>query len=131
MALTEDEHLGLIKDAIDAVLRARLEYDNFLESKRTTDPIKFEFIDMTGWGDPVPNNRDRLRSIIKDPVRKSLRKTLKGLGKELFQLLGNTDAMLEVAEEVANREPKKWGHRIDIIDKTWDGIGNDTDVWVT
>ena len=40
---------------------------------------------------------------------------------ELHHVLGNTDAMLDLAEEVA---AKDFQYRMTIIDKAWDGIGD-------
>lgn len=46
------------------------------------------------------------------------------LGKRLYELNSDTNAMLEIAEEVADRDHPHYGHRIDVIDKRWDGIGD-------
>lgn len=122
------EHLALLKQAIAANLRARIEYDEWRDSQ-ATGPIKLELINAA---DLMRTSRDKLRleEAIANPVRSALRSQLRDLGKRLFRLLGTTDAMLMVAEEVADMAPGSPDRRINIIDKTWDGIGDKHDFWV-
>ena len=119
--MTDDEHIALLKDAIDANLTARIKYDQQPQPPRKLTFIRFDDED---WA------RLKLEAIIDDPVRTALRRQLKQLGKELYRALGDTRAMVAICEEVAARDPKKEGYRSDIMDKAWDGIGGGTDLWV-
>jgi hypothetical protein len=122
--MTKDEHTALIKDALHALLNARIEYDQW-RAETATRTVKLEFmtLDDHDWG------RLRLKDIIDHPVQTSIRLQMRALGKELYQLLGNTRAMVQVCEDVAGRNPKKHGYRADILDKAWDGIGANQDIW--
>jgi len=74
-------------------------------------------------------NRLYLEGIIENPIKRALRKQLKELGQHLFTVLGTTDGMVKLAEEIADLDPSHWGYRINIIDKAWDGVGKDGDRW--
>jgi hypothetical protein len=67
--------------------------------------------------------------IIDNPIKGAVRAQVTSLGKELYKLLGNTDAMREICNDVAARNPKREGWRLDIIDKAWDGVGAGNDRW--
>jgi hypothetical protein len=125
--LTKDEHLALLKRAIAANMRARVEHD--LRCAEIAGPFELKVISAQELFETDPN-RLLLEGVVEDPVRKALRAQLKDLGWRLFHLLGNTDAMLTVAEEISNMKPGNWHYRIDILDKTWDGIGKEGDWWV-
>ena len=45
------------------------------------------------------------------------------LGRQLHKVVGSTKATSDIADEVAELNPRNWHTRIDIIDKNWDGIG--------
>lgn len=120
--MTDDEHLALLKDAIDANLTARIEYDR---QQRPPSEIRFVRFDDDDWA------RLRLEAIIDHPVETALRRQLKDLGKELYRALGSTQAMVPVCQEVAARDPKKENYRSTIVDKAWDGIGHEGDIWVS
>jgi hypothetical protein len=123
--MTDTEYLQLLQDAMHANLTARVEYDKWQST--TQPPIKLEFmkLDDDDW------TRLELEDIIKDPVRKALRWQLKRLGKQLYRALGSTRAMVPICQDVAARDPKRENLRSTIIDKTWDGIGNGSDIWVS
>jgi hypothetical protein len=120
--MTDNEHIALLKDAIDANLTARVEYD-----KRQRPPSKIEFVkfDDDDWA------RLRLEAIIRNPVEIALRRQLKELGKELYRAVGSTKTMVAICQDVAARDPKKEGYRSNIIDKAWDGVGREGDIWVS
>jgi hypothetical protein len=119
--MTRAEHIALLKDAIDANLKARVEHDSQRETRRTDLPAP-----KLHMYDPDPDwSRMRLENIIADPTRHALRKQLKMLGQKLFDLLGNTGALGDAAQEDRKREH----YRSIIIDKAWDGVGNTTDRW--
>jgi hypothetical protein len=126
-ALSTVVHLDMLKRAINANLTARIEHD-----RRRQTPAGVSKIELINLADLVAadDNWLYLDEIISDPVRRALRVQLKTLGQRLFDLVGDTDRMRDVAEEVANQKPGPWGKRINIIDKAWDGIGNDQDRWI-
>jgi hypothetical protein len=119
--LGKEEHLALIKVALEASLTARTQYDAWQDEQRASQPLpRFELIPYSYYLE-TSAEKIRLDSLTADPVRYALRKQVRALGKELYQLLGNTNAMLVVAEELA---AKDFGYRMNIIDKAWDGIGH-------
>jgi hypothetical protein len=127
--MKKEEHLALLKKAIAANLRARIEHDVAAnlrariehDARKETGAAELEFI-----GDL---DRLDLDEIIADPIRKALRKQLHALGERLFRLLGNTAGMLDVAEQISDMKPGSWQRRIDIFSKAWDGIGEGDDRW--
>jgi hypothetical protein len=125
--LSKAEHRALLKRAVIANLTARLDHD-----KRLAEAAQGKPVEATIWngGDLLRADVDwlYLDDVIKVPIRKALRKQLKDLGKRLFRLLGNTEEMLTIAQEAAEATGE-WGYAIDVVDKTWDGIGSKTDVW--
>jgi hypothetical protein len=130
MKLTNEEHLAMLKKAIAANLAARVKHDIRQERDARGKAVEFKLICAAELME-ADEDALYLESVIEDPIRKALRKQLKDLGWRLFRLLGNTDRMLEVAEEISNMKPGSWQYRIDIFDKTWDGIGVGHDFWVS
>jgi hypothetical protein len=118
--ITKDEHLALLKLALEASLTARTKHDTREGQRRAKQPAQFK---LTPWSylAEMPAEKLRLEAMVRDPVRYALRKQVRDLGKGLYQVLGNTDAMLDMAEEVA---AKDFQYRMTIIDKAWDGIGD-------
>jgi hypothetical protein len=120
----------MLKKAIAANLAAREEHDKRQHEafeKSGAEP-KLEFFSAAELAEADPNLL-YLEGIVTDPVRKALRKQLKSLGWRLCGLLGNTRAMVPIAEEIADIEGS-YGNRVNMIDKCWDGIGKDKDWWV-
>jgi hypothetical protein len=64
-----------------------------------------------------------------DVVEKSLRWGIRRLG-EALAAMGGTALMLEVAEQVSDRDPANAGRRLSLVDHAWDGIAHGQDVWV-
>ena len=126
--LSDAEHLDMLKQAIHANLTARIEYDARRQRTATGEPklVAICLTDLVAADD----NWLYLDEITSNPVRCALRVQLKTLGQHLFDLVGGTDRMRAVAEEVADQKPGAWGKRIDIIDKAWDGVGSRTDRWI-
>lgn len=116
------EHVTLIRDALDALLKARLEHDQRCD-EMPPKPIKFVRFDN------FDATRSRFEGIIEDPVRAALRRVMNDLGKELFKLVGSIEVMLAICNEVASRDPKREGRRLSIIDSAWNGIGDDRGRW--
>lgn len=123
-AINKADHLALLRRAIAANLDA-------LEAHRhrRAESQPPTHIYPTMWA-AEPLEKLHLDSIIKDPARRALKEQLKKLGQQLFDIVGSTDAMRDVADEVANLNPRKWGARAAILDKGWDGVGSDKDRWV-
>jgi hypothetical protein len=120
------EHLEMLKRAIHANLTTRIEHDR--RRQTTAGAPKIELINAADLL-AADDNWLYLDEIISDPIRRALRVQLKTIGQRLFDLVGDTDRMRAVAEEVANQKPP-CGKRIDIIDKAWDGVGNNEDRWI-
>ena len=63
-----------------------------------------------------------------DPIGRGLREGIKQCGQRLFELTHDLDAMRDTLYRVAGRG--RWsGHRIDIMDKRWSGIGEGDHRW--
>ena len=118
--LSKNEHVAMLKQAIAASLSARIEHDQQQEQRFATSGADCE-LQVISAADLMEADPDQLflESIIGDPIRRALRTQLKDLGWRLFRLLGSTDEMRAVAENVADLKPGHWGRRIDIIDKAW------------
>jgi hypothetical protein len=130
--MSKSDHIDMLKRAIGANLAARVDHDRRQErarSRRNEEP-KIEAICAADLM-KADDNWLELDSIIKDPVRNALREQLRDLGQRLFEVLGGTSEMVDIATDIANLDRKHWGHRINIIDKAWDGVGNKTDIWVS
>lgn len=123
--MTKVEHLRLLTDAIDATISARINFENKCPPPETTGPL--QFLNLSKEYDA---SRGYLEAVIENPIHKAVRGQLKRLGEQLFNLTGSTDAMLEVCYEVASRDPRHEGYRLDILDKAWDGIGSKNDLWI-
>jgi hypothetical protein len=125
--LSHDDHLELLKQAIASSLDARLKHEARLREENKDKPQHCKIFSV----------RDLIRAdanwlyldeVIENPIRKALRRQLQQLGKRLFDLVGTTADILEIAEEIAN--PRNYYSCFNIMDKNWDGIGSDTDAWV-
>jgi hypothetical protein len=125
--MTKDEHIALLKTAIAANLTVRIEHDKRLEAERQGNPPKFK-IWFAKELEAANRTRLELEDIIADPVRHALRKQLNGLGQRLYNLLGSTKPMPNLAEEIADLTPRP-DHAISIIDSAWNGVGKDNDRW--
>jgi hypothetical protein len=128
-SMTKDEHLDMLKRAIIANLDARIERDI---RRKEAMAGRMPGIKLISGDDLIVADEEGacLESLISDPVLSALRQQLQDLGWRLFRLLGTTNAMLPVAYEAANAEPERSGRRINIIDKAWDGIGEENDYWL-
>jgi hypothetical protein len=97
--MTKDRTLKLLKRAISANLLARFHY-----------------------AEATPNPDE-------EPVVMALQAQMKTLGKLLFDLLGSTSPMVDVATEIADDGPGGFQWRCNVIDKNWDGVGANGDIW--
>jgi hypothetical protein len=124
--MSADTHLALLKQALAAGLAARIEHDLRREKRdaQRARALTPRWVDLT-----ADDQQIRLDCLIRDPVRTALRVQMRDLGKQLYRLVRNTNTMLEIAEEIAALEPKRWDYRMNILDKAWDGIGEGHDRW--
>jgi hypothetical protein len=109
--LDTTEHLDMLKRAIHANLTARIEHDRRRQTAAGAEP-RIELINAADLL-AADDNWLYLDEIISDPIRRALRVQLKTLGQRLFDLVGDTDRMRDVAEEVANQKPGAATTRID------------------
>jgi hypothetical protein len=115
--MTRDQHLDLLKQAIAA---------KPYREPRSSPPPHQEIPRYSTSPTLLATSLAQLylEDVIDDPVGNALQEQMRELGKCLLhRLLGNTAAMLKVAEEVAELDQPNWGYRINVIDKSWDGIG--------
>jgi hypothetical protein len=129
--LTREEHIECLKEALRKNLKERFELDGREEQRAAELGVEPAF-DLLSVGDlcATPHDQLVLDEIIKNPVLQALRRQMRWIGQQLFTVLGSTDAMREIAEEVAN-EPGHggWGYKITVMDKNWDGVGEGNDRW--
>jgi hypothetical protein len=83
------------------------------------------------------DDRD-LYSLTTDPLRTVLRRGIRDLAQHLFNAFdkammeggdGAAQAMQDACYRIAGRDPDNEGMRGDILDKIWDGVGNDHWRW--
>jgi hypothetical protein len=124
----KDLHLDLIKQALAATLQACFDLDERLEAAANW-PEKPQLV---SWSDILAKSYEQheLEGIARNPERRALRKQLNSLGKKLFRLMGSTDAMRDVADELASQKGRGgFQYQAGIIDHAWDGVGDDSDRW--
>lgn len=69
----------------------------------------------------------RAAELVEEPVGNACRAAIVTLGKRLFEI-GGTKLMLDVLTRVSS-EPGSESRRADILDKNWNGIGEEPDWW--
>lgn len=129
MAETQPDRLTAIEDALHALVTAIGDHDAAQFEARASRPpepleiIAIDDITLEGIED------SRLKGIVKDPVRYALRAALKETGRDMFKVVGSTDAMLDALHRVADRDPVNAGRRGAIMDSAWNGLGEGNDRW--
>jgi hypothetical protein len=127
--ITDEEHLTMLKRAIAANLDARIKHDIALakQQKGVSDGDIQSFC----GADIMAADSDwlYLDDLIANPIRKALRAQLKDLGWRLFRLTKSIETMRDVCLEAANKKLGGFQARADIVDKAWNGIGDDHDRW--
>ena len=127
MVVGMNVEIEAVERALDTLLRTMID----LDGKRTPADFKVEVFtaaDTRTMKFPTRTERD-VKALVDEPVRAACKQAVRKLGEHLFKVLGSTDAMGTLCERVADMDPPRWGYRVDIMDKTWDGIGNETDRW--
>lgn len=117
-----------IDKALDALLGAIIAHDAKRDAQPSETPLRANFVSFDDLASIPPRQAD-LGEMLADPIRYALRESVMRLGREVFRLSGGTDAMRTTLERVAGMNPRQYGHRATIMDKAWDGIGNDADRW--
>ena len=127
--LSREQHVAMLMAAIRANLDARLEHDRRCERRMRRQSAAVSG-DAVSAADILAIDRDwlRLDGLIHDPLRQALRKQLKELGQQLYELVKSIAVMQDIAYDVAGRG-RAGSHRLAIIDKNWDGIGSGNDRW--
>ncbi len=92
--------------------------------KLTAKPFKFRTLDELASREDA-----EVSEILDDPVGAACHHAVRRLGEHLYDLTKSTDAMSDVLERVADRDPSRYSLRATIIDKTWNGIGAGQDRW--
>ena len=117
-----------IKAALDALLTLAIEHDM---RPRAGPPGPLKLISCAElFAKPIPTRREfEINRVLDDPICGATRNAIRLLGERLFEVVGNTDSMRGILEEVATRDDRHWGRRIDIMDKRWNGIGAGADRW--
>lgn len=64
--------------------------------------------------------------LVRDPIGEALKGAVRQLGERLHEL-GGLDLMLNVLDDVADRDPRFQARRTSIMDHRWSGIGS----WVS
>ena len=110
--------------ALDAVLTELVEY-------RLSRPPSNKPLCLV----PAPQSQKQKHAalfsrVAEDPFEGALLFTLRGIGEELFSL-GGTRLMRKVLQEVAAHDPENEGKRLSPANSQWDGIGNQSDCWLS
>ena len=113
--------LEQIKAALEALLDQMVEIDCALRQPTKPGELRFKIIDR---GEPMPARREiQNRELLERPVRTACKHAITLLGKRVHELLGDYDAMVAFAEEVAAGGPQS-GHRQSILNWAWHGVGD-------
>jgi hypothetical protein len=110
--------------ALDAILTELVAYR--LSRLPSSAPVRLKPVPMT--------SDDKLRALISrivdDPFEGAMLFTLRGIGEELFRC-GGTRLMRVVLAEVAALDSENESRRLSPADVQWDGIGDESDLWVS
>ena len=116
-----------VERALDVLLRAMIDEDG----KRVPNvdcTVVFLASNLQHMKLPTRTEMD-VKAIVDEPVRAACKQAVRKLGEHLFKALGNTEAMSDLLERVADMDPPRYSYRAGIMDKAWDGIGNERDRW--
>jgi hypothetical protein len=120
VVMDNNAELERIKAALEALLNQMVEIDCARREPIKPGELRFKIIDR---GEPIPAGRERQnRELLERPVRTACKHAITLLGKRVHELLGDYDAMVAFAEEVAAGGPLS-GHRQSILYWAWHGIG--------
>jgi hypothetical protein len=115
--------LKRIKAALKALLHQMVEIDCAPREPTKPDELRFKIMN----NGPIPAGGEiQIRELLERPVRSACKHAITLLGKRVHELLGDHDAMVAFAEEVAvdgQQYGLQHGHRASILNWAWDGIG--------
>jgi hypothetical protein len=115
------DEIRQIENALDALLSVAVEED--LRPRPPGGPLRVISFEELAEQPVLSHEQSAVAEIVETPVSGAVRYAIRLLGERIHELTGSTDAMRDIAERVAGRNQSRWGHRIDILDKRWDGIG--------
>ena len=119
MTKTAPPLAGRIEQAIDATLRALIE--------RAPPEQRAEHVVTAVEIDEADVNEADLAAIIADPIGSALRSEIASLGSYLFDTLGTTDEIDEVADRIAGLDDANRARRAAILDECWADVGFEDD----
>ena len=115
------------EDALAALLREIVMIDIARRSEPVAGALMGTPLDLSS---PIPTRDESfLSEVARRPIDAALRRAVRFVGEMLFVDLGDTDAMVEIAERVSTRSKGYSGRWLSIIDHAWDGIGAGQDYW--
>lgn len=119
-ALTETQ---LIERSLDELLRVAT------LTEPPWPPVRSGPVSIAEIADDFLHSTPAQRSaqaLFDNPVGEAVRVSIRALGKRLHEI-GGVNLMSEVLVRAAEKDPAHLGHREDIMDKRWDGIGRTAD----
>ncbi|MHC2020244.1 hypothetical protein [Methylobacterium sp. CM6247] len=69
------------------------------------------------------------RLVLAESGAHETRPFLKNFGRRAYDLMGSVDGMRVICHKVAGLDPRNAEVRRDMLDKGWDGVGGEHDVW--
>lgn len=114
-----------IEAALDALLTAAIQANSVPSLTPERGPTSAgvlisEALEKFTW---TPTQR-AASALLSRPVWEVLRQGIRTLGERLYEI-GGSELMRDVCDRVAAMDPARAGHRLDIMDKRWDGVGGD------
>ncbi len=127
LVTAEPSERQAIEASLDTILRAITDHDRERQDALPlAKPRIFSAADLVSEAradaQRTPAAR-YTRRLAPDPVRAALKHAVRQIGQRLYEI-GGMEALQDACERVADLDPANWGTRTDIIDKTWDGIGD-------
>ena len=112
-----------LADALDALVTALVKHRG---THRRKEPTIVNMAELF----KVPGDVLHQRTIVDDPVEWALKHGITKIGRLMYDATKSTHRMSQIVDDVCERDPKRFGHRISPIDSCFHGIGSGNDVWV-
>lgn len=119
------KEIAQIERALDTLLCAIEEHTREREAGAALSPKRLKVI---SWTQLAQADLSPIHDVLHDPVGEILRWGLEVLGWRLFDL-GGTALMGKVLDRVVEMGGQ-WAVRTAILDRRWDGIGNESELWL-
>ena len=115
-----------IETALDGLLKAIFAEEERQRSERS-GPLLFEVLSIADLrSETLPTRAESaIMDLARDPVGEACRQGVRQCGEMLFKI-GGADLMHAAIERVAEMDERRYGSRLDIMDKHWNAIGG---VW--